>query len=123
HHVQNLRGYNARVQDFERKEGKNATVRLELQADYLAGVWAFYADKKYHILERGDVEEAIKTTQSIGDDRLQKRARGWVSPESFTHGSSAAREKWFTQGLKTGDLKRLDDFFTLPLHQLDSTLP
>ncbi len=122
HHVQNLRGYNTRVKEFERREGKNAGVRLELQADYLAGVWAHHADKKYQILERGDVEHAIKTANAIGDDRLQKKSRGWVSPESFTHGSAAARQRWFSEGLKTGDVSRLDDFFTLQLGQLDPAL-
>jgi predicted metalloprotease len=122
HHVQNLLGYNARVKEFERREGKNAGVRLELQADYLAGVWAHHAEKKYQILERGDVEEAIKTANSIGDDRIQKKAGRWVSPESFTHGSAAARERWFSQGLKTGDVSILDDFFTLSLGQLDPAL-
>ncbi len=122
HHVQNLLGYNARVKEFERREGKNASVRLELQADYLAGVWAHHAEKKYQILERGDVEEAIKSANAIGDDRLQKKAGRWVSPESFSHGSSAARERWYSQGLKTGDVTKLDDFFTLPLGQLDPAL-
>jgi predicted metalloprotease len=114
HHVQNLLGYNARVREYERREGKNATIRLELQADYLAGVWAHHVQKKHNILDRSDLNEAIKTAQSIGDDRIQsKSGRGWVSPESFTHGTSQQRIKWFTEGFKSGDSSQraLDRFF------------
>lgn len=113
HHVQNLLGYNRQVRQFEQREGKNGSVRLELQADYLAGVWANHAQQKFNILERGDVESAITTAQAIGDDRIQKKSGGWVSPESFTHGSAAQRVKWFNAGLKSGDASKraLDRFF------------
>ena len=118
HHVQNLRGYSELV-DRARgtREEKAMSVRLELQADYLAGVWAYHADKKYHILQSGDVESAIKTALAIGDDKLQKKARGWSSPESYTHGTAAQRARFFSEGLKTGDAgkKRLDRFFTDPI--------
>jgi hypothetical protein len=121
HHVQNLLGYNARVDDYKRREGENSGIRLELQADYLAGVWAHHADKKYRILETGDVEEAIKTAKNIGDDAIQKRSRGWASPESFNHGKAEQRYKYFMQGLKTGDAskKALDYFFDPSIKPLD----
>jgi predicted metalloprotease len=111
HHVQKLLGFSAREHDNE------ASVRLELQADYLAGVWAHYADRKYRVLEPGDIEEAIKTAKAIGDDRLQKRAGGFVHPEKFTHGTSRQRVYFFTRGLKTGDdsMATLQKFFTTPL--------
>ncbi|MCZ2341768.1 MAG: neutral zinc metallopeptidase [Bacteroidales bacterium] len=113
HHVQNLLGYNGKLKSYERREGKNAGIRLELQADYLAGVWAHYAEKRWRILEPGDVEAALTTAKAIGDDRIQKRSQGWVSPESFTHGSAAQRLKHFREGLQTGDFskKKLDTFF------------
>lgn len=114
HHVQNLLGYSDKVRQFERREGKNGSVRLELQADYLAGVWAHHAQKKWNILERGDVDEAIKSANAIGDDRLQKNSgRGWVSPESFTHGTSEQRIRAFTEGFKSGDASKraLDRYF------------
>lgn len=124
HHVQNLLGYNAKEKALQRKEGKNATVRLELQADYLAGVWAHHGQKQYDFLDPGDVEEAIKSANSIGDDRIQKKSQGWVSPEGFTHGSSQARVHWFNDGLKTGDAskRKLDAFFNSDLGQLDPLL-
>jgi predicted metalloprotease len=115
HHVQKLLGYSERVQAHDNK----ASVRLELQADYLAGVWAHYADRKYRILEPGDVAEAIKTTRSIGDDRLQKRAGGFVHPEKFTHGTAEQRTYFFLHGLKDGDDSKetLDKFFEVPLRE------
>jgi len=121
HHVQNLEGYNRKVEDFRKREGENAGIRLELQADYLAGVWAHHADKKYRIIEKGDIESAIKTAQSIGDDRIQKKSRGWVSPESFNHGKADQRLKYFTEGLKTGDASKgtLDKFFNPSVKPLD----
>ncbi len=115
HHVQNLLGYSEQLRRFERSEGKNAGIRLELQADYLAGVWAFHAQQQFRILERGDVEEALTTAKAIGDDTIAKNTSrsGWVSPESFTHGTSAQRLKYFNEGLKTGDASKraLDRFF------------
>jgi predicted metalloprotease len=122
HHVQHLLGYDERARAFQKREGKNATVRLELQADYLAGVWAHYGQRKFNFIEPGDVEAALTTAKSIGDDRIQNKARGWVSPESFTHGSAAARVHWFGEGLKTGDLSRLDYFVEAPLGALDPAL-
>lgn len=110
HHVQNLLGYMARRNSMEEHD---FSVRLELQADYLAGVWAHHGQDKFKFIEPGDVESAIKSANAIGDDRLQKRAGGFVHPEKFTHGSSAQRVKWFKDGLRTGDAsrKKLDYFF------------
>jgi uncharacterized protein len=114
HHVQNLLGYNDLLNRF-RGEGENAGIRLELQADYLAGVWAHHANKKKNIIERGDVEEAFKTAIKIGDDAIQSRGKkgGWVNPESFNHGTSDQRVKYFKLGLETGDASKaaLDRFF------------
>ena len=107
HHVQRLLGYSAGHHD------NDASVRLELQADYLAGVWAHHGQRKYNFIQPGDVESAIKSANAIGDDRLQKRSGGFVHPEKFTHGTSAQRVKWFQDGLKTGDASKakLDSFF------------
>jgi predicted metalloprotease len=114
HHVQNLLGYSRRTDAKRKTKQENEySVRLELQADYLAGVWANHADKKYHILEKGDVDTAIQTARSIGDNRLQKRARGWVSPEGFTHGTDAQRVAAFKDGFNTGDSskQKLNQYF------------
>jgi predicted metalloprotease len=112
HHVQKLLRYSERVRT--RKGEMSDSVRLELQADYLAGVWAHHAQKTKNILERGDIEAALRAAQSIGDDRLQRRARGTVVPDSFTHGTSAQRVRAFTKGFDSGDCSRgrLDRFFT-----------
>jgi uncharacterized protein len=112
HHVQNLLGYMNRRGKFEEHD---FSVRLELQADYLAGVWAHHGQKMFHFIESGDVESAIKSANAIGDDRLQKRAGGFVHPEKFTHGTSAQRVKWFQDGLQTGDAskQKLDHFFEI----------
>jgi len=83
---------------------------MELQADCFSGVWAYHADKARQILEPGDAEEALAAASGVGDDRLQKQARGYVSPESFTHGSSAQRMRWFSTGMKTGDPEQCDTF-------------
>lgn len=108
HHIQNLRGWNQPVQQARRSgdelEANRMSVRLELQADYLAGVWAHHAHKEYGILERGDMEEAIQAANQIGDDTLQRQATGTVIPERFTHGSSEQRVRWFTEGLKSGSV-------------------
>jgi predicted metalloprotease len=111
HHVQNLLGYSSKVQT--RKGRMSDSVRLELQADYLAGVWAYHAQKNMQILESGDLEKALRAANAIGDDTLQKQARGTVVPDSFTHGTSAQRVKWFRRGFETGDFsqKQLDYFF------------
>ena len=110
HHVQNLLGYMARRGKMEEHD---FSVRLELQADYLAGVWAHLGQEKFKFIEPGDVESAIKSANAIGDDRLQQRSGGFVHPEKFTHGTSAQRVKWFKDGLRTGDAskQKLDHFF------------
>src|SRR5262249_39804140 len=109
HHVQNLLGYSKLVDDKRRtlleEEVYPGSARRELQADYLAGVWAHHGQEKFHFLQNGDVASAMKTANAIGDDRLQKRARGFTSPEKYTHGTSAQRVEWFRQGLETGDLR------------------
>lgn len=116
HHVQNLLGLSRKVQEEQRRvsevEAKQLSVRLELQADFYAGVWAHHAQDRWNFLEEGDVEEAIRCAQAIGDDRLQKQSRGYVVPEQFTHGSSAQRMKWFKKGLISGRLKDGDTFST-----------
>lgn len=113
HHVQNLLGYNERVEQYRRREGENAGIRLELQADYLAGVCWHHVEQKRKVLERGDVDAAITSAKAIGDDRLQKKFQGGVNPEKFNHGTSAQRVKSFRQGLDTGDASKraLDRFF------------
>ena len=117
HHVQNLLGTSERVQQQRSRmdqAGANAlSVRLELQADCYAGVWGFSAARR-NILEPGDVEAALAAATAIGDDRLQKQSRGYVVPESFTHGSSAQRVKWFRTGLESGDVRRCDTFAARP---------
>lgn len=114
HHVQNLLGISAEVHRMKQRVGQgeaNAlSVRLELQADCLAGVWASRADRARSILEAGDVEEALNAASAIGDDTLQRQSRGTVVPESFTHGTSAQRQRWFRTGLKSGDPDSCDTF-------------
>ena len=114
HHVQNLLGISEKVHAAQ-LHGSEArvhalSVRLELQADCLAGVWAHHADRTRHILEQGDVEQALNAAAQIGDDRMQMRARGYVSPESFTHGSSEQRVRWFKTGMETGSVKACNTF-------------
>ena len=96
----------------------HASVRLELQADYLAGVWAHYGQQKFKFVESGDIAAAMKSANAIGDDRLQKNAKGFTSPESYTHGTSEQRIKWFRLGLQTGDLGALEELFSLPYNEL-----
>ncbi len=114
HHVQNLLGISDQVEEakrgLSRAEANQLSVRLELQADCLAGVWANHADRARGILEAGDVDEALRAASAIGDDRLQKQARGYVTPDSFTHGSSAQRSAWFRRGLEKGDVDACDTF-------------
>ena len=115
HHVQKLLGYSALV-DAKRgtREENNMSVRLELQADYLAGVWAHHAVKSKLIkIDKGDVYEACKTAKNIGDDILKKRAgdKSWSNPQSYTHGSAEQRERHFNDGLRTGDISKLKQFF------------
>jgi predicted metalloprotease len=122
HHVQKILGYSDKVHAqrnrLSEKEYNRLSVRLELQADYLAGVWAHHAQKAKRILEPGDLEEALRAANAIGDDRLQKRSQGTVVPDSFTHGTSAQRMKWFRLGLETGDFARREELFTLPYERL-----
>ncbi|MBT8098489.1 MAG: zinc metallopeptidase [Gammaproteobacteria bacterium] len=114
HHVQNLLGISNQVRQMQRglskAEANQLSVRLELQADCLAGVWANRADKARDILESGDVEEALNAASAIGDDRLQKQGRGRVVPESFTHGTSEQRQRWFRTGLASGNPDNCDTF-------------
>ncbi len=108
HHIQNLLGTSEKVSQLQRQvgkaEGNKLSVMLELQADYYAGVWAHHAEKKKHILEDGDIESGLRAATAIGDDALQKQAQGYVVPDSFTHGTSAQRVKWFRKGLVSGDV-------------------
>jgi hypothetical protein len=114
HHVQNLLGISAKVDNARRRaserEGNALSVRLELQADCFAGVWGFHADKARHILENGDIEKALNAATQIGDDALQKGAGRAVMPESFTHGSSEQRVRWFRRGIESGSLQQCDTF-------------
>jgi hypothetical protein len=114
HHVQSLLGISERVQAARERaserEANQLSVRLELQADCLAGVWANQAQRSRQILEEGDVEEALKAASAIGDDRLQQKSGGRVVPDSFTHGSSAQRVEWFQRGLQTGRTDQCDTF-------------
>ena len=121
HHVQNLLGYNKLLEKYRKAEGENAGIRLELQADYLAGVAWNYVESKRQVLETGDIESAIKTAKAIGDDRLQEKSRGWASPESFNHGTASQRLKHFMAGFKSGDASKraLDRFFSTDVRPLD----
>jgi predicted metalloprotease len=123
HHVQNLLGLSMKVQRMQQQasqvESNQLSVRLELQADYLAGVWAHHAQQMKGILEQGDIGDAINTARRIGDDVLQKKATGRIREAAFTHGSAEARAYWFTQGLKSGDVEGVMKTFELPFTQLD----
>ena len=114
HHVQNLLGILPKVHDAQEqgdeRQSNALSVRLELQADCFAGVWAANADQKWHVLQEGDVQNALNTAAAIGDDRLQKASRGAVVPDSFTHGSSAQRQQWLTAGLKSGKVDSCNTF-------------
>jgi predicted metalloprotease len=114
HHVQNLLGIAGRIQEAQgkrsRTEANALQVKMELQADCLAGVWANNAQRARQILESGDIEEGLNAAAAIGDDRLQRQAQGRVVPESFTHGSSAQRVRWFKRGIETGDPGQCDTF-------------
>jgi hypothetical protein len=120
HHVQNLLGIMNKVQESQSRatnenQANALSVRLELQADCLAGIWANSAHRERNILEQGDVEEGLNAAAQIGDDRMQKRARGHVVPEGFTHGSAEQRVQWFRRGLESGELKQCDTFSGRPI--------
>ena len=116
HHIQNLQGTLAQVQKAKQSWGGSSTkanalqVKVELQADCYAGVWAYNAHKQFNILQPGDIEEALRAASSIGDDTLQKQAGGAVRPDAFTHGSSKQRIEWFKRGVKTGDIRQCNTF-------------
>lgn len=119
HHVQFLLGYTREVEKIRRSGSKaqynDASVRLELMADFMAGVWAHHGQKKRRFLEEGDIEEAIRAAGAVGDDNIQMQSQGYVVPESFTHGTSEQRQRWFAKGLKTGDISQGDTFSANPL--------
>ena len=110
HHVQNLLGTSGEVhekqQQVDEKTANKLSVALELQADFLAGVWAHYDQKTKNVLEEGDIEEALSAATAVGDDHLQKQAQGYVVPDAFTHGTSEQRVYWFKRGFESGDLKK-----------------
>ena len=116
HHIQNLQGTLSKVQQAKQSWGGSSKkanalqVRVELQADCYAGVWAYHAHKDFNMLEPGDVEEALRAASSIGDDKLQREATGHVRPDAFTHGTSAQRVEWFKRGLMSGDIGQCDTF-------------
>jgi uncharacterized protein len=114
HHIQYLLGRSQWMHEQRQSVSETAynklSVKLELQADFYAGVWAHYADDQLGIIEGGDIEEALNAANAIGDDRLQKNSRGYVQPETFTHGTSAQRMRWYKKGYDTGDMKQGDTF-------------
>lgn len=114
HHVQNLMGVTGKVRSIQNRvsqvQANKLSVKLELQADCFAGVWAHHAEKARQILEEGDIEEALNAAASVGDDRLQRQSRGYVVPESFTHGSSAQRVQWFKRGIQSGSVNQCNTF-------------
>ncbi|WP_343669892.1 neutral zinc metallopeptidase [Chitinophaga sp.] len=114
HHIQNLLGISRKVQamrsQLSEKEYNKLSVKLELQADFLAGVWAHHAQRMDNILDAGDIEEALNAASAVGDDKLQEAANGRVVPDAFTHGTSAQRMRWFKKGFDTGNIKDGDTF-------------
>jgi uncharacterized protein len=114
HHVQNLLGISGKVhqaqQSMSKRDANDLSVKLELQADFFAGVWAHHADKMKQILETGDIEEALNAANAIGDDRLQMESQGHVVPDAFTHGTSQQRMYWFKRGFESGDMSQGDTF-------------
>lgn len=119
HHVQNLLGLSDKVHAMRPRlsqtDYNKLSVRLELQADCFAGLWANNADRTRHILEEGDIEEALNAASMIGDDRLQQQGRGYVTPDSFTHGTSEQRVRWFKNGLQSGNIQTCDTFSAVNL--------
>ncbi len=126
HHIQHQLGYSMEVQKMQQQlkargddaEANRWSVRLELQADFLAGVWAHHAEKRQPFLERGDVDEALNAAEKIGDDTLQRRSQGRVVPDAFTHGTSAQRKRWFKAGFNSGRFEDLQQLFKLPYEEL-----
>jgi len=122
HHVQKQLGYSQKVHAqkgrVSQAEYNRLSVRLELQADFLAGVWAHHAQKTKNILQPGDLEEALRAANAIGDDRLQRQSRGYVVPDAFTHGTSSQRSRWFRLGFETGNPKLMEELFTRPYNEL-----
>jgi len=126
HHVQHLLGLSMKVQEQQARlksrgkdtEANRLSVRLELQADYLAGVWAHHAEKRQPFLEQGDIDEALNAAHQIGDDRLQKSAQGYVVPDAFTHGTSEQRARWFRAGFRSGNFEDMQQLFDLPYEKL-----
>lgn len=122
HHVQNLMGISEAVQrkqsQLDKVSANHLSVRVELQADYLAGVWAHHVQKQKQVLDPGDIREGLVAAEAIGDDRLQKEGRGYVVPDSFTHGTSEQRIRWFNKGYQTGDFAGRDALFELKYDQL-----
>jgi predicted metalloprotease len=122
HHVQNLLGVSQRVHAqqgrLSQPEYNRLSVRLELQADFLAGVWAHHAQKTKHLLQPGDLDEALRAANAIGDDRLQRQSRGYVVPDAFTHGTSSQRARWFRLGFETGNVSKMEELFTRPYNEL-----
>ncbi len=114
HHIQNLLGTTAKMRQMQARTDETGanrlSVALELQADFLAGVWAHYNQSLNNALEEGDIEEALSAANAVGDDKLQKQARGYVTPDAFTHGTSAQRMYWFKKGYTTGDIRQGDTF-------------
>ena len=115
HHVQLLMGTMNEVTQAQRQarsqsKANELTVRLELQADFFAGVWIHHAQKMFNIMEQGDLEEALNAASAVGDDRIQKQTQGYVVPDSFTHGTSAQRKSWLAKGIQTGDIRQGDTF-------------
>ena len=114
HHVQNILGISDQVMAQQRQLNKvefnRLMVRMELQADFLAGVWAHYAERTANLLEQGDIEEGINAAGAVGDDRIMKQTQGYVVPDAFTHGTSDQRVRWFIKGYKTGDVSQGDTF-------------
>jgi predicted metalloprotease len=122
HHVQNLLGVmqqaQEKMQGVGREEANRMSVRLELHADFLAGIWANRAQRMKGLMEEGDIEEGLNAASAVGDDRIMKQQQGYVVPDAFTHGTSAQRVRWFTKGLKTGDMNQGNEIFNLPYDEL-----
>lgn len=122
HHVQNLLGVmrqaQEKMQGVGREEANRLSVRLELHADFLAGIWANRAQRLKGLMEEGDIEEGLNAASAVGDDRIMKQQQGYAVPDAFTHGTSEQRVRWFTKGLKTGDMSQGNEIFNLSYDEL-----